>query len=56
MYTGVFTSDNESHRIKNATYKIHFRKKPDILISVASFFRKCSVGWIFNSVGPIITR
>jgi hypothetical protein len=35
---------------------IHFRKKLDILISIASFFRKCSVGCIFNSVGPIITR
>jgi hypothetical protein len=35
---------------------IHVQKKPDILISVASFFRKCSVGWIFYSVGPIITR
>jgi hypothetical protein len=35
---------------------IHFQKKPDILISVASFFRKCSVGWIFYSIGPIITR
>jgi hypothetical protein len=35
---------------------IHFQKKPAILISVASFFRKCSVGCIFNSVGLIITR
>jgi hypothetical protein len=35
---------------------IHFQKKPPILISVASFFRKCSVGCIFNSVGLIITR
>jgi hypothetical protein len=34
---------------------IHFQKKPDILISVASFFRKCSVGCIFNSVGLIVT-
>jgi hypothetical protein len=34
---------------------IHFQKKTDILISVASFFRKCSVGCIFNSVGLIIT-
>jgi hypothetical protein len=33
---------------------IHFRKKLDI--SIASFFRKCSVGCIFNSVGLIITR
>jgi hypothetical protein len=29
---------------------IHFRKKLDILISIANFFRKCSVGCIFNSV------
>jgi hypothetical protein len=35
---------------------IHFRKKLDILISIASFFRKCIVGCIFNSVGLIITR
>jgi hypothetical protein len=36
---------------------IHFRKKLDILISIASFFRKCSVDCIFNSVvGFIITR
>jgi hypothetical protein len=35
---------------------IHVQKEPDILISVARFFRKCSVGCIFNSVGLIITR
>jgi hypothetical protein len=35
---------------------IHFQKKLDILTSVASFFRKCSVGCIFNSVELIITR
>jgi hypothetical protein len=27
---------------------LHFQKKPDILISVASFFRKYSVGCILN--------
>jgi hypothetical protein len=42
-YTGYFTSDNETDGIKNATQNT-FSKKPDILISVASFFRKCSVG------------
>jgi hypothetical protein len=35
---------------------IHFRKKLDILISIANFFRKCSVGYIFNYVGLLITR
>jgi hypothetical protein len=35
---------------------IHFQKKRDILISVASSFRKYSMGCIFNSVGLIITR
>jgi hypothetical protein len=35
---------------------IRFRKNLDILISIASFFRKCSVGCIFNSVWLIITR
>jgi hypothetical protein len=35
---------------------IHFQKKRDILISVASSFRKCIMGCIFNSVGLIITR
>jgi hypothetical protein len=42
LYTGYFTSDNEPKGIKNAPHNI-FSKKPDILISVASFFRKCSV-------------
>jgi hypothetical protein len=28
---------------------IHFRKKPDILISVASFFRKCSVDHLYTT-------
>jgi hypothetical protein len=55
QYTGYFTSDNEPDGIKNATHNT-FSKEPDILISVASFFRKCSVGCIFNSVGLIITR
>jgi hypothetical protein len=32
---------------------IYFQKKPDILISVASFFRKCSVGLIFNPLGSL---
>jgi hypothetical protein len=35
---------------------IHFRKKLDIFISIASFFRKCIVGCIFNSAGHITTR
>jgi hypothetical protein len=29
---------------------IYFQKKPDILISVASFFRKCSVGSLLSLV------
>jgi hypothetical protein len=32
---------------------IYFQKKPDILISVASFFRKCSVGLIFIPLGSL---
>jgi hypothetical protein len=51
----LFTSNNGRDRIKMQP-TIHFQKKPDILISVACFFRKCSVGCIFYSVGPIITR
>jgi hypothetical protein len=35
---------------------IHFIKKLAILMSIASFFRKCSVGCIFNYVGLITTR
>jgi hypothetical protein len=35
---------------------IHFQKKPDILMTVASFFRKYSVGCILNYVRLIITR
>jgi hypothetical protein len=31
----------------------YFQKKPDILISVASFFRKCSVGLIFIPLGSL---
>jgi hypothetical protein len=31
---------------------IYFQKKPDILISVASFFRKCSVGLTSTPLGP----
>jgi hypothetical protein len=50
--TGYFTSDNEPNGIKNAPHNI-FSKKPDILISVASFFRKCSVGLIFIPLGSL---
>jgi hypothetical protein len=32
---------------------IYFQKKPDIFISVASFFRKCSVGLIFIRLGSL---
>jgi hypothetical protein len=32
---------------------IYFQKKPDILISVTSFFRKCSVGLIFTPLGSL---
>jgi hypothetical protein len=53
-YTGYFTSDNEPDGIKNATHNT-FSKKPDILISATTFFRKCIVGCNFNSVGLIIT-
>jgi hypothetical protein len=44
--------DNEPDGMKNATHNT-FSKKPDIWISVASFFRKCNVGCILNSVGLI---
>jgi hypothetical protein len=49
-YSRVIMSPTEL-KMQPAT---HFRKKLDI--SIASFFRKCSVGCIFNSVGLIITR
>jgi hypothetical protein len=52
LYTGYFTSDNEPNGIKNAPHNI-FSKKPDILISVAGFFRKCSVGLIFIPLGSL---
>jgi hypothetical protein len=32
---------------------IYFQKMPDILISVASFFRKCRVGLIFIPLGSL---
>jgi hypothetical protein len=32
---------------------IYFQKKPDISISVASFFQKCSVGLIFIPLGSL---
>jgi hypothetical protein len=32
---------------------VYFQKKPDILISVASFFRKCSEGLIFIPFGSL---
>jgi hypothetical protein len=32
---------------------VYFKKKPDIFISVASFFRKCSVGVIFIPLGSL---
>jgi hypothetical protein len=35
---------------------LHFRKKLAVEIQISSFFRKCIVGCIFDSVGLIITR
>jgi hypothetical protein len=35
---------------------LHFRKKLAIEIKISSFFQKCIVSCIFNSVGFIITR
>jgi hypothetical protein len=52
LYTGYFTSDNEPNGIKMHP-TIYFQKKPEILISVASFFRKCSVGLIFIPLGSL---
>jgi hypothetical protein len=37
-------------------FLIHFQKKPDILMTVATFFRKYNVGCILNYVRLIITR
>jgi hypothetical protein len=54
-YTGLFMSHNEPDGIENATHNT-FSKKLYILISIASFFRKYSVGCIFNSMWLIITR
>jgi hypothetical protein len=35
---------------------LHFRKKLAIEIKISSFFQKCIVGCICNSVGLIVTR
>jgi hypothetical protein len=43
------------HKIKNATNNTFSKKAGHFNLS-SQFFRKCSVGCIFYSVGPIITR
>jgi hypothetical protein len=55
LYTGYFTSDNEPHKNKNATHNTFLIKAGYFNFS-SQLFRKCSVGYIFNFVGLIITR
>jgi hypothetical protein len=54
MYTGVFTSDNEPHRIKNATYNTCSKKAGYFNFSSQLFSK--NVVWVgfFILSGPLL--